>query len=69
MSESGSSDTNDETFDDWVENEIPCRSLFDDVDLPSVQDAINYDREKHNFDVNATLNKLGEHVVCRYSLK
>lgn len=48
MSESES----DQDFSDWVEEVVPCRSLFDDqTELASAKEAIQYDAEKHNFNV------------------
>lgn len=56
--DSSSSSDSDETFDDWVEDPTPCKSLFDDLELPSVERAIQHDREQHNFDLNAFSQKL-----------
>jgi hypothetical protein len=57
---SGSSDVNDESWDDWVEDPSPCRSLFEDLELPSVELALKHDREKYSFDLNQTLQRLGQ---------
>lgn len=59
---SESTDTNDETFDDWVEDPLPCKSLFDDVELPSVNDALKHDLEKHHFDLNEVSKRLSEYL-------
>lgn len=56
--DSSSSSDSDETFDDWVEEPTPCKSLFDDVELPSVERAIEHDREHHKFDLNTFSLKL-----------
>jgi protein arginine N-methyltransferase 3 len=40
-----------ETWDDWVEEERPCKSLFDDTILPSAKLCIDHDRQIHDFDL------------------
>lgn len=49
---SDSTDPNDENWDDWVEDPIACKSLFDDLELPSVGEALRHDLEKHKFDLS-----------------
>lgn len=58
--QSSSSSDSDNTFDDWVEDPTPCKSLFEDVELKSVENALNHDREKFGFDLNAQSKTLGE---------
>lgn len=48
-----------ETFDDWIEEERPCKSLFDDDVLDSVSLAIEYDSKTHAFDIGAVSKRLG----------
>lgn len=48
-----------ETFDDWIEEERPCKSLFDDNVLDSVTLAIEYDSKTHAFDIGAVSKRLG----------
>jgi len=46
----------EETWDDWVSDSMeqrPCRSLFDEKVLPSVEAAIAYDKNTHGFDLDA----------------
>lgn len=59
-SSSDLTDPNDETWGDWVEDPTPCTSLFDDIELPSVSDALKHDMEKHGFDLNEFSKRLGE---------
>lgn len=48
-----------EIFDDWIEEERPCKSLFEDKVLPSAVECIKYDKETHGFDVLVVSTKLG----------
>ncbi|TFK48794.1 S-adenosyl-L-methionine-dependent methyltransferase [Heliocybe sulcata] len=63
-SDSGESDAEDEednNFDDWVSDSVdkqPCKSLFEDKNLPSVTDALEYDKKTHGFDLNAVCSRL-----------
>lgn len=48
-------DDEDETWDDWVSDSNTrqgCKSLFDDKILSCVEDAVTYDRENNNVDIN-----------------
>ncbi|THH21417.1 hypothetical protein EW146_g166 [Bondarzewia mesenterica] len=69
LSDVGSEDGNDtsvsgeeeETWSDWISdsmNEQPCRSLFEEKILPTVSDALNYDKQTHGFDLSAACSKL-----------
>lgn len=49
-----------ETFDDWVEEERPCKSLFEDMTLGSTTACITYDKESHGFDFVEVSSKLGK---------
>ena len=58
--ESGTSSTSDDDDDndwnDWIEDDdgsrgVPCVSLFDDSKHATLQDAVAYDKEKHDFDL------------------
>lgn len=66
ISQSGSSDEeedNDESWDDFAEDSIahqPCLSLFEDRTFPSVTEALENDRSKHDFDINQTCSRIGE---------
>ncbi|KZT28706.1 S-adenosyl-L-methionine-dependent methyltransferase [Neolentinus lepideus HHB14362 ss-1] len=54
-------DEEDNNFDDWVSDSVdrqPCKSLFEDKILPSVTEALEYDRKTHNFDLNAMCSRL-----------
>lgn len=57
-----SSDDDDQEFGDWVsdsgENQ-PCKSLFGDELLKSSKEAVEHDKKKHNFDLDAVFTKLG----------
>lgn len=51
-----------ETWSDWVSDSMskqPCRSLFEEKTLPSVSEALEYDKTVHGFDLNALCDKLG----------
>ncbi|KAF8529315.1 S-adenosyl-L-methionine-dependent methyltransferase [Hysterangium stoloniferum] len=60
-SQSSSSGDAEETWDDWVSESgsTPCKSLFDDQVFPSAEAALQNDRSKHDFDLDATCSKLG----------
>lgn len=49
-----------ETFDDWVEDERPCKSLFEDKTLESTILCVKYDQDTHGFDIVGLSTKLGE---------
>lgn len=55
---SDSTDPNDETYDDWVEDPIPCKSLFEDIELSSVTETLKHDLEKHDFDLKEVTTRL-----------
>ncbi|KAG8957196.1 hypothetical protein FRC00_004353 [Tulasnella sp. 408] len=57
-----------ETFDDWIEEERPCKSLFDDNVLDSVTLAIEYDSKTHGFDIGAVSKRLGLDFLQRARL-
>ncbi|KAG8988368.1 hypothetical protein FRB90_002795 [Tulasnella sp. 427] len=48
-----------ETFDDWIEEERPCKSLFDENILDSATLAIEYDTKTHAFDISEVSKRLG----------
>ncbi|KAI6027839.1 S-adenosyl-L-methionine-dependent methyltransferase [Pisolithus microcarpus] len=51
----------DNNFDDWVSDQAlgrPCRSLFDETDFPSVDDALRYDQSTHGFNLTETCTRL-----------
>jgi len=50
-----------EGWDDWVEEERPCKSLFDDKVLDSATSAVKYDGETHGFDVLDVCAKFSEY--------
>lgn len=57
-----SDDDEPEPFDDWFSDSAacqPCRSLFEQKELPSVQEALAYDKDTHGFDLNAFCRTLG----------
>ncbi|CAA7261550.1 unnamed protein product [Cyclocybe aegerita] len=52
---------NDQAWDDWVSDSNgrqECKSLFDDMVLPSVEDALEYDKKTHNFRLDEICTKL-----------
>ncbi|KAJ7712993.1 protein arginine N-methyltransferase [Mycena metata] len=58
---SSSEDDEEETWDDWVSDSMeqrPCKSLFEDKVLPSVQEALAYDKASHGFDLDALCSEL-----------
>ncbi|KIO25717.1 hypothetical protein M407DRAFT_75351 [Tulasnella calospora MUT 4182] len=57
-----------ETFDDWIEEERPCKSLFDDNVLDSVTLAIEYDSKTHAFDIGTVSKRLGLDFLQRARL-
>jgi protein arginine N-methyltransferase 3 len=51
----------EETWDDWVSDSMehrPCRSLFEDKVLPSVEEALAYDKGTHGLDLDALCGRL-----------
>lgn len=65
ISDSGTSDADtddDQGWDDWTsDTNTICKSLFDNEEFPSMQEAIAHDRQSHNFvldDVCKALCKL-----------
>ncbi|KAI5995140.1 S-adenosyl-L-methionine-dependent methyltransferase [Pisolithus albus] len=51
----------DNNFDDWVSDQAlnrPCRSLFDENDFASVDDALQYDQSTHGFNLTETCTRL-----------
>jgi protein arginine N-methyltransferase 3 len=62
--QSSSSEEEEETWDDWVSDSesTPCKSLFVDEVFPSAEAALQNDRYKYNFDLNATCSSLGMFV-------
>ncbi|RDB14874.1 Protein arginine N-methyltransferase 3 [Hypsizygus marmoreus] len=61
--DSGSSeaDDDDQNWDDWASDSLikaPCQSLFDGKILPSVEEALAYDKASHGFDLNDVCSKL-----------
>ena len=62
-SRSSAEDTKEEeeTWDDWVSDSMqqrPCRSLFEEKDLPTVDEALTYDKSTHGFDLDAFCARL-----------
>ncbi|KAF8955270.1 hypothetical protein BDZ97DRAFT_2080804, partial [Flammula alnicola] len=58
---SESEDDNDQTWDDWVSDSIAqqqCKSLFDETVLSSVDAALAYDKETHQFSLDDTCKAL-----------
>ncbi len=69
--ESSNSDLSDgdQAWDDWItdsDDEQKCRSLFDDILLPSVDEALIYDKEIHDFSLNDVCKILCELYVFLY---
>ncbi|KAF9046251.1 protein arginine N-methyltransferase [Panaeolus papilionaceus] len=55
-------DEEDQTWEDWVSDSNSrqeTKSLFEDKVLPSVEEALAYDKKAHGFDINETSKKLG----------
>ncbi|KAJ6624377.1 protein arginine N-methyltransferase [Mycena sp. CBHHK59/15] len=58
---SGDDDEEEETWDDWVSDSMehrPCRSLFEEKVLSSVEETLAYDKKIYGFDLNAFCSKL-----------
>ncbi|KAJ6453197.1 protein arginine N-methyltransferase [Mycena vitilis] len=61
----------EETWDDWVSDSMeqrPCRSLFEDEVLPSVQEVLAYDKKTHGFDFDALCGRLSLDTYGRIRL-
>ncbi|KAJ7101532.1 S-adenosyl-L-methionine-dependent methyltransferase [Mycena belliarum] len=68
---SSAGDDAEETWDDWVSDSMqqrPCRSLFEQKDLPSVEEALSYDRNTHGFDLDAFCGRLSLDTYGRIRL-
>ncbi|KAF9450547.1 protein arginine N-methyltransferase [Macrolepiota fuliginosa MF-IS2] len=62
VSSSSTGEDDDQNWDDWVSDSIEkqeCLSLFDDIKLASVKEAIAYDTENHAFDLDQVCSRLG----------
>ncbi|KAG8932198.1 hypothetical protein FRC02_001550 [Tulasnella sp. 418] len=59
-SSAASSENNEELegYSDWVEDEQPCKSLFDGKVLDSANAAVEYDKTNHGFDIHEVSNRL-----------
>ncbi|KAJ7618910.1 protein arginine N-methyltransferase [Mycena polygramma] len=61
----------EETWDDWVSDSMeqrPCRSLFEDKMLPSVEEALAYDKKTHGFDLDGLCGRLSLDTYGRIRL-
>ncbi|KAJ7868782.1 protein arginine N-methyltransferase [Mycena olivaceomarginata] len=68
---SSEEDDEEETWDDWVSDSMQqrsCRSLFEDKVLPSVEEALAYDKETHGFDLDAHCARLSLDTYQRIRL-
>lgn len=62
-SSSESDDDDDQTWDDWVSDsnaQQQCKSLFEDKVFPSVEAALAYDKEAHQFSLEDICTALCE---------
>lgn len=59
-SSSSVSDGQPETWDDWTEEPVAAKSLFDDSTHPSPQAALQHDKETHGVDLLLLASTLGE---------
>lgn len=59
VSSGSESDDDDQTWDDWHEDPVQARSLFDDSSFASVQGALQHDKEVHGFDLPLIASTLG----------
>ena len=62
-SDTSSSDIDDDQWNDWISDsntKQECKSLFDDKNFPSVQEAAAYDNENHRFVLNDVCKTLCE---------
>ncbi|KAF5360411.1 hypothetical protein D9756_004931 [Leucocoprinus leucothites] len=62
VSSSSTGEDDDQNWDDWESDSLQkqeCQSLFDETKLPSTTEAIEYDKEKYGFDLNAVCSRLG----------
>ncbi|KAJ7166306.1 protein arginine N-methyltransferase [Mycena crocata] len=70
-SSTGDNEEEEETWDDWVSDSMeqrPCRSLFEEKVLPSVEETLVYDRETHGFDLNGFCTRLSLDTHARIRL-
>lgn len=61
-SEPSSNNDVEEMWSDWVSDSMakqPCKLLFEEKTLPSVAEALEYNKGIHDFDLNAFCAKLG----------
>ncbi|KAJ7046428.1 protein arginine N-methyltransferase [Mycena alexandri] len=68
---SSSDDDEEETWDDWVSDSMeqrPCKSLFEDKVLPSVEEALAYDKTSHGLDLDALCGRLSLDTYKRIRL-
>ncbi|PFH54009.1 hypothetical protein AMATHDRAFT_73046 [Amanita thiersii Skay4041] len=64
-------DDEEENWDDWVSDSAttqPCRSLFDEKTLPSVEDALRHDKTVHTFDLDYICSNLSLDIHGRIRL-
>lgn len=60
-SESSSSEEDDQTWDDWLSDSVPCQSLFNpDKKLSSAEEALAYDNATYGFDLNQICSRICE---------
>lgn len=63
---SSSADDDDQDWNDWVSDSLakqPCRSFFENKVLPSLEDAVAYDKEVHGFDLNQQCTRLCLYLI------
>ena len=69
-SSSESEDDNEETWDDWVSDsntQQNCKSLFDEKVFPSANEALEHDKNTHQFDLDDVCKSLCEYTIAIYA--
>jgi protein arginine N-methyltransferase 3 len=65
LSASSGQEDDDQNWDDWLSDSFakqPCKSLFDQKTLSSVEDALRYDQSKYAFDLKDICSRLCSHL-------
>lgn len=68
-SSSSVSDGQAETWDDWTEEPVEAKSLFDDSTHPSPQQALQYDKQTHGVDLLLLASTLGTLYFVQLGLR
>lgn len=63
------SDGQPETWDDWTEEPVAAKSLFDGSTHPSPQQALQHDKQTHGVDLLLLTSTLGEFNYLQLCLR